>query len=64
MPAFFPEGNDVRSTDDDLRSLAKLCQKLYDSYAPGDSVPFPEGTRPLPSDDEARLLIKINALQP
>lgn len=62
--AFFPEGSEVRSTDSEQRALAKICQKLYDTYAPGASVPFPEGNRPLASDDEARLTAKINALTP
>jgi hypothetical protein len=62
MPAYFPEGNTVRATDDELRSLHKWCQLLYDANAPGDTVPFPEGNKPLASDDEQRLRIKINAL--
>jgi hypothetical protein len=62
MPAYFPEGNTAKSTDDELRSLHKLCQLLYDANAPGDLTPFPEGNAPRASDDEQRLLIKINAL--
>lgn len=62
MPDYFPEGNEGRSTDDEHRSLHKLCQLLYDANAPGDLVPFPEGNRPLSSDSPERLLIKINAL--
>jgi hypothetical protein len=64
MPLFFPEGNTSKASDDDLRSLAKTCQQLYDLFSPGDTTPFPEGNRPLPSDDEQRLHIKINALMP
>jgi hypothetical protein len=62
MPDWLPEGTDVRATDDELRSAAKLCQLLYDTNGPGDETPFPEGNAPKPSDDLQRLLTKINAL--
>ena len=60
---FVPEGTEVRATDDELRALAKICQRYYDLNGPGDYVGFPEGNAPTPNDDEQRLLIKINALQ-
>jgi hypothetical protein len=61
---FFPEGNTSLAGDDDMRSLAKTCQQLYDLFSPGDLTPFPEGNAPRPSDDAQRLQIKINALMP
>lgn len=64
MPAFFPENNSSLATDDSLRSKAKICQLLYDSFSPGDPTPFPEGNKPLASDDEQRLDQKIVALMP
>lgn len=62
MPSYFPEGNEVLAGDNELRTLQKWCQKLYDSVGQR-SVPFPEGTKPLAGDDEERLLKKINAMR-
>lgn len=63
MPAWMPEGNTVLPSDNEMRTLAKWCQLLYDSSGPGDPTPFPEGNAPKPGDDDERLLKKINALQ-
>lgn len=63
MPAYFPERNEVKPSDDDARTLHKWCQLLYDLFAPGDTTPFPEGNAPKPGDDEQRLKMKINALR-
>lgn len=61
MPAYFPEGNVVRPTDDKTRTTAKWCQAVYDSVGEKPS-PFPEGTAPKPGDSYSRLLKKINAM--
>ena len=49
--------------DVELRSLWKWCDRLYQItgaiYA---GCPFPEGTQPLPSDDDERLYQKINRM--
>lgn len=63
MPTFFPEGSASKPTDNELRSLAKYCQLLFDTRGPGPNVGFPEGNSPKPQDDEGRLWKKINALR-
>lgn len=50
------------STDGEGRTLQKWNDDLY--QANGDRGPtcFPEGSKPLPTDDEERSMQKINAL--
>lgn len=61
-PQWMPEGNDTLPSDDELRSLAKWCQLLYDSIGAKPS-PFPEGLAPKPGDNADRLLQKIDILR-
>lgn len=62
MPNFFPEGDEIRPSDDEARAAAKWCSQLYASVG-NRSSPFPEGCLPLPSDDFDRLMIKVNILK-
>lgn len=49
--------------DIELRSLWKWCDRLYQRVGNiTQGCPFPEGTQPLPGDDEERLYQKINRM--
>lgn len=49
--------------DIELRSLWKWCDRLYQITGNiTEGCPFPEGTQPLPSDDDERLYQKINRM--
>lgn len=56
-----PEGTQVMPGSDEMRTLAKWNQLLYDTVGERPS-PFPEGVAPKPGDDAERLEMKINAL--
>ena len=62
MPSWLPENNTSSPGDDELRSLEKWCQLLFDTVGSRNS-PYPEGLAPVPGDDEQRLLEKINILE-
>lgn len=62
MPGYFVEGNTAQVCDSEQRSLQKWNSLLYDAHGNIGDVPFPEGTRPLASDDEHRSEVKINAI--
>jgi len=62
VPDYFPEGNAALVTDSDQRSLQKWNDLLYQTHGNVGGVPYPEGVRPLASDDEQRSRIKINAI--
>lgn len=62
MPSWLSEGNVSRSTDNEIRSLEKWADLLYQSVGNVASLPFPEGSKPLPSDNEQRLIVKIEAM--
>jgi len=58
-----PEGTAAAPMDDEQRSLWKWCQRLYLTIGNvTEGCPFPEGTQPLPSDNEERLYQKINRM--
>lgn len=58
MPSWYPENNVLQAGDNEHRVIAKWCDEVFASVG---NVPcqFPEGTRPLPGDNEDRLLDKI-----
>lgn len=56
-----PEGLATNPWDNEQRSLWKWCMRLYLRVG-NMATPFPEGTRPLPTDDEERLYQKINRM--
>lgn len=62
MPGYFPEGNEPKPNDDELRSLHKYCDQLYQIHGNQGPGYYPEGSQPLPGDDEERLTQKINAM--
>lgn len=60
MPSFYVENNTIKPGDNELRALHKWAELIY---RPGVSSPFPEGCRVLPTDNEERVLKKINLLR-
>lgn len=63
MPSYFPELDVPYASDSEWRSLQKWASLLWDANGPVSLPIFPEGAQPLASDDEERLLKKINALR-
>jgi hypothetical protein len=61
MPSWLPEDNVIQPKDGELRTLEKWCDCLYQRVGSLASQ-FPEGTQPMPKDDEDRLLKKINKM--
>lgn len=62
MPTWLPEGNVVTPGGDEMRTASQWLSLLHDFYGNQPS-PFPEGTRPLPSDDLQRIYQKITILE-
>lgn len=62
MPNWLPEGTLVLPSDDEMRTAAKWCQLLLNANGNKPTI-YPEGCIPLPGDDYAKLLKKINRLQ-
>lgn len=60
--SFFPEGTAALPSDSEGRSLSKWAQDLYAAVGNRGSLPYPEGSRPQPGDDEERLARKITAM--
>lgn len=58
MPTWLPEGNAVTPGGDEMRTASQWLSLLYDAFG-NQPAPFPEGTRPLPSDDLQRIYQKI-----
>lgn len=59
MPSWTPEGDMVLPSSDEMRTLAVWLQTLINGQGDPGHRFYPEGSRPLPSDDEERLYHKI-----
>lgn len=62
MPTWLPEGNVARPGGDEMRTASQWLSLLYDFYGNQPTF-FPEGVRPLPSDDLQRIYEKIAFLE-
>lgn len=63
MPSWLQDGsNTPLASDNEWVLLCKWADSLYQMVGNVGSLPFPEGSRPLPTDGEERLEQKINAM--